>query len=166
MDIVLHVVHVLAALGLIGLILIQHGKGADAGASFGGGGSQTVFGSAGSANFLTRSTAILAVVFFITSLGLAWMARQEVSGGGSILPALESVDEQDVPAMDPQGGDVPANGAPSSDVPGAGESSGDVPAMESGDAPAAANSQNEALDVPAAELESPAPDEAPSQPAQ
>lgn len=166
MDIVLHVVHVLAALGLIGLILIQHGKGADAGASFGGGGSQTVFGSAGSANFLTRSTAILAVVFFITSLGLAWMARQEVSGGGSILPALESVDEQDVPAMDPQGGDVPANGAPSSDVPGAGESSGDVPAMESGDAPAAANSQNEALDVPAAELESPAPDETPSQPAQ
>ncbi|MCH2556311.1 MAG: preprotein translocase subunit SecG [Alcanivorax sp.] len=171
MDIVLHVVHVLAALGLIGLILIQHGKGADAGASFGGGGSQTVFGSAGSANFLTRSTAILAVVFFITSLGLAWMARQEVSGGGSILPALESVDEQDVPAMDQQGGDVP----------GAGQSGGDVPAMESGDVPAAetenapsagsenqpsANSQNEALDVPAAELESPAPDETPSQPAQ
>ena len=62
MDIVLHVVHVLAALGLIGLILIQHGKGADAGASFGGGGSQTVFGSAGSANFLTRFTAVLAVV--------------------------------------------------------------------------------------------------------
>ncbi|MFP1683616.1 preprotein translocase subunit SecG [Alloalcanivorax sp. C16-1] len=163
MDIVLHVVHVLAALGLIGLILIQHGKGADAGASFGGGGSQTVFGSAGSANFLTRSTAALAVVFFITSLGLAWMARQEVSGGGSILPALESVDEQDVPAMDQQGGDVPA---------GAGQSAGDVPAMESGDAPAgsenepSANSQNEALDVPAAELESPAPDETPSQPAQ
>ena len=86
MDIVLHVVHVLAALGLIGLILIQHGKGADAGASFGGGGSQTVFGSAGSANFLTRFTAVLAVVFFVTSLGLAWMARQEAEGAGSFLP--------------------------------------------------------------------------------
>ena len=100
MDIVLHVVHVLAALGLIGLILIQHGKGADAGASFGGGGSQTVFGSAGSANFLTRFTAVLAVVFFVTSLGLAWMARQEAEGAGSFLPALESVDDQDVPALD------------------------------------------------------------------
>ena len=156
MDIVLHVVHVLAALGLIGLILIQHGKGADAGASFGGGGSQTVFGSAGSANFLTRSTAVLAVVFFITSLGLAWMARQEVSGGGSILPALESVDEQDVPAMDQQGGDVP----------GAGEARGDVPAMDSGDAgdvPGASESEKGSLDVPAAELESPAPDETTSQ---
>ena len=158
MDIVLHVVHVLAALGLIGLILIQHGKGADAGASFGGGGSQTVFGSAGSANFLTRSTAVLALVFFITSLGLAWMARQEATGGGSILPALESVDEQDVPAMDQGGDEVPSVDAPSaSDVPGADSAAGDVPAMDSSE------SEKGSLDVPAAELESPAPDETPSQ---
>lgn len=161
MDIVLHVVHVLAALGLIGLILIQHGKGADAGASFGGGGSQTVFGSGGSANFLTRATAVLAVVFFITSLGLAWMARQEATGGGGILPALESVDEQDVPAADQGGGEVPAPDAPAaSDVPGAGGASGDVPAMDSGE------SEKESFDVPAAELESPAPDETTSQPEQ
>ena len=99
MDIVVHVVHVLAALGLIGLVLIQHGKGADAGASFGGGGSQTVFGSAGSANFLTRATAVLAVVFFVTSLVLAWMARQEAEGARTYLPELETIEEQaDVPA--------------------------------------------------------------------
>ena len=99
MDIVVHVVHVLAALGLIGLVLIQHGKGADAGASFGGGGSQTVFGSAGSANFLTRATAILAVLFFITSMALAWMARQEAEGVRSYLPELETLEQvDDVPA--------------------------------------------------------------------
>lgn len=155
MDIVLHVVHVLAALGLIGLILIQHGKGADAGASFGGGGSQTVFGSAGSANFLTRFTAVLAVVFFVTSLGLAWMARQEAAGAGSFLPALESVDEQDVPALDgddaPASGDVPATGpAQGADVPSG------APATDSMDS---GKSEKETSDVPSAGLESPAPDE-------
>ena len=152
MDIVLHVVHVLAALGLIGLILIQHGKGADAGASFGGGGSQTVFGSAGSANFLTRFTAVLAVVFFVTSLGLAWMARQEAEGAGSFLPSLESVDDQDVPALDdadePVSGDVPSTGpAQGADVPA------EAPGMDSG------KSEKETSDVPSAGLESPAPDE-------
>lgn len=153
MDIVLHVVHVLAALGLIGLVLIQHGKGADAGASFGSGGSQTVFGSAGSANFLTRSTATLAAVFFVTSLALAWMARNE-AGRGSILPALEQTLDQDVPALE-HDSDVPEHSP--SDVP---------PADDGGDAPPAKSSQNEASDVPSAGLESPAPDEAPSQPAQ
>lgn len=65
------IIHVLSALAIIGLVLIQHGKGADAGAAFGGG-SQTLFGSAGSANFLTRTTAIFATVFFITSLTLGY----------------------------------------------------------------------------------------------
>ena len=154
MDIVLHVVHVLAALGLIGLVLIQHGKGADAGASFGGGGSQTVFGSAGSANFLTRSTAMLAVVFFVTSLGLAWMARNEAGQAGGILPVLEQTLDQDVPALD-AGSDVPAPSR--SDVPDAGAA---------GDEPTPSSSENGASDVPSAGLESPAPDEAPSRPAQ
>ena len=86
MDIVVHVVHVLAALGLIGLVLIQHGKGADAGASFGGGGSQTVFGSAGSANFLTRATAILAVLFFYYQHG-AGLDGPSGSRGCAQLPA-------------------------------------------------------------------------------
>ncbi|ASK35209.1 preprotein translocase subunit SecG [Alloalcanivorax mobilis] len=153
MDIVLHVVHVLAALGLIGLVLVQHGKGADAGASFGSGGSQTVFGSAGNANFLTRSTAVLAAVFFVTSLGLAWMARNE-AGGGGILPAFEeSIDDQDVPSLDQND----ASEGVQSDVPAA-SGGGDVPSVQS--------SENGTSDVPSAGLESPAPDEAPSQPAQ
>lgn len=80
MDIIVNVIHILAALALIALILLQQGKGADAGASFGGGASQTVFGSAGSANFLTRATAILATAFMLTSLALAWQARQQATG--------------------------------------------------------------------------------------
>ncbi len=70
------VVHVLAAAGLIGLILLQQGKGADIGAAFGSGASQTLFGSRGSANFLTRLTALLATIFFVTSLTLAMLATQ------------------------------------------------------------------------------------------
>lgn len=66
-------VHVLVAVLMVGLILIQHGKGADAGAAFGSGASGTVFGSKGSGSFLTRSTAILATSFFITSLTLAYI---------------------------------------------------------------------------------------------
>ena len=146
MDIVVHVVHVLAALGLIGLVLIQHGKGADAGASFGGGGSQTVFGSAGSANFLTRATAVLAVVFFVTSLVLAWMARQEAEGARTYLPELETIEEQaDVPA--------PADQA---EVPAAAT---EVPAV------VGENSEKEVSEQPQADVESASPAEVP-QPAQ
>lgn len=71
------VLHIIIAIAMIGLVLIQHGKGADAGASFGAGAAGTVFGAAGSANFLTRATAILAGLFFITSLALASHARKE-----------------------------------------------------------------------------------------
>lgn len=71
------VIHVLAALGLIGLVLVQHGKGADMGAAFGSGASQTLFGSRGSANFLSRMTAGLATVFFITSLSLVYLASRQ-----------------------------------------------------------------------------------------
>lgn len=78
MDALILVIHVVISLLLIGLILIQHGKGADAGAAFGGGGgggaSTSLFGSQGSASFLSRSSAILATVFFITSLTLAYLA--------------------------------------------------------------------------------------------
>lgn len=70
-------IHIIVAISMIGLILIQHGKGADAGASFGAGASGTVFGAAGTANFLTRATAGLTVVFFITSLTLAVHARKQ-----------------------------------------------------------------------------------------
>ena len=75
-ETVVVVVHVLVSLGLIGLIMIQQGKGAEAGASFGGGASQTVFGSQGSGNFLTKTTKYLAIIFFATSISLAVIAKQ------------------------------------------------------------------------------------------
>lgn len=77
-DLVL-VIDVISAVGLIGLILLQQGKGADIGAAFGSGASQTLFGSRGSANFLTRATAILATVFFLSNLGLAWLYAKQTT---------------------------------------------------------------------------------------
>ncbi|HSU43887.1 MAG TPA: preprotein translocase subunit SecG [Casimicrobiaceae bacterium] len=70
------VAHVLAALSVCGFVLLQHGKGADMGAAFGGGSSGSLFGAAGSANFLSRTTAILATVFFVTSITLTWFGSQ------------------------------------------------------------------------------------------
>ena len=86
------VLHVVIAVALVGLVLIQQGKGADAGAAFGGGASQTVFGSQGSGSFLTRFTTLLAVVFFVTSFSLAIFAKQraEVSGEAGIPVVQES----------------------------------------------------------------------------
>lgn len=71
------IVHVLISLALVALVLLQQGKGAEAGASFGGGASQTVFGSQGSGNFLSRATSWLAIVFFVTSISLALVAKQK-----------------------------------------------------------------------------------------
>lgn len=79
MQMILSIIHILTSIALIGFILIQHGKGADAGAAFGSGASATVFGSRGSGSFLTRATAILATIFFITSLGLVYLSTQHVS---------------------------------------------------------------------------------------
>ena len=78
------VVHIILAILMIGLILVQHGKGADAGASFGGGGAATVFGASGSGNFLTRLTAILTALFFATSLTLAVFAKKQTTGAYSL----------------------------------------------------------------------------------
>ena len=76
-------VQILTALGMIGLILIQHGKGADMGAAFGSGSSGSLFGASGSANFLSRTTAVLATIFFVSTLALAYFgtARQAPSSG-------------------------------------------------------------------------------------
>ncbi len=84
------VLHVVIAVALVGLVLIQQGKGANAGAAFGGGASQTVFGSEGSGSFLTRATTLLAIVFFVTSFSLAVFAKQraEVAGEAGI-PVVE-----------------------------------------------------------------------------
>lgn len=106
-------IHVVVGICVIGLVLMQHGKGADAGAAFGGGGgggggAGSVFGASGSANFLSRSTAVLATVFFLTSLGLAYLASTKSSGPTSVM-------DMPVPAVPSLQGDVPA--APASDVP-------------------------------------------------
>jgi preprotein translocase subunit SecG len=87
MNIVL-ALQLLSALAMIGLVLIQHGKGADMGASFGSGASGSLFGATGSANFLSRTTAVLASVFFVSTLALAYFGHSVVSrdsGGGSVL---------------------------------------------------------------------------------
>ena len=81
MQTIILVLHVLAAGGIITLVLLQHGKGADMGAAFGSGSAGSLFGSAGAANFLSRSTAILALVFFATSLTLTWLGAPSKSGG-------------------------------------------------------------------------------------
>jgi len=91
MEKIILVVHVLTALSIIGLIMMQQGKGAEAGASFGGGASQTVFGSEGSGNFFTRATAVLAAVFFVTSFGLAIVAKQQA--GISAVEGMPIVDQ-------------------------------------------------------------------------
>ena len=81
MQTLIIVVHVIAALAIVGLVLLQQGKGADAGASFGAGASQTVFGASGSGNFLVRATTISAVIFFVTSLSLAIFAKNQAGTG-------------------------------------------------------------------------------------
>ena len=93
------VVHVLAAVGIVGLVLVQHGKGADMGAAFGSGASGSLFGATGSANFLSRTTAILAVVFFVTSLTLAYIASNKPKTTGGVMQnAVESLSVTAPPA--------------------------------------------------------------------
>jgi len=96
---VLTVVHVLLTISLIGLVLIQRGKGADMGAAFGSGASNTMFGSQGAASFLTRTTGVIATLFFVTSLSLAYMGgqRTERQSVTELEQATLSVDK-DVPA--------------------------------------------------------------------
>ncbi len=97
MHTVLIVIHVFLAVGLVGLILIQHGKGADAGAAFGSGASATVFGSQGSANFLSRTTAVFAAAFFLTSLALGWYAMQATAPKAGLMGDMDNT--QVVPAL-------------------------------------------------------------------
>src|SRR5262245_16575273 len=85
------VLHVLIALAIIGLVLLQHGKGADMGSGFGGGASGSLFGATGSANFLSRTTAVLAALFFILSLALAYVAtRRPAEEGGGVIDAIRN----------------------------------------------------------------------------
>ncbi|UYZ83751.1 preprotein translocase subunit SecG [Entomomonas sp. E2T0] len=107
LESVIVIVHLLVAIGVIVLVLLQHGKGADMGASFGSGASNTVFGSQGSANFLSRTTAVLVAVFFITSIGLAYYAKSKSSASlfDKVAPAVtQPVTQPQQPVVD----EVPA----------------------------------------------------------
>ena len=101
MHVFLIVVHVLVAVAIIGLVLLQHGKGADAGAAFGTGSSQTLFGARGSANFLSRLTAVFATVFFITSLSLAFVATRQSTSSSVVQPAAAPQTAPAVPQETP-----------------------------------------------------------------
>lgn len=112
MESIVWVVHVIAALGVIGLVLLQHGKGADMGAAFGSGASGSLFGVSGSANLLSRATAAVVTVFFITSLTLAYLSGHS-SKGTSVVDAQKSAAE--APAAKPQ--TTPAGSSKAQDVP-------------------------------------------------
>lgn len=121
---ILLAVQLLSALAMIGLILIQHGKGADMGAAFGSGSSGSLFGASGSANFLSRTTAVLATVFFICTLALAYFGNLRPASTGSVLeraavtaPAAEGA----APASTTQ---IPGTQAPAAPVPSAPATSG------------------------------------------
>jgi preprotein translocase subunit SecG len=99
------VAHVLVALAIIGLVLLQHGKGADMGSGFGGGASSSLFGATGSANFLSRATAVLATIFFLLSLALAYLATNRVpQEGGGVMDAVRQQQQQQQPQQKPPAG--------------------------------------------------------------
>jgi len=103
------IIHTLIALSIIGLVLLQRGKGADAGAAFGAGASGTVFGARGSGSFFSRATAVLATAFFATSLALAYLSAQRSSDPESLLESAPAVEtEQAVPAAPPADEQAPA----------------------------------------------------------
>ncbi|PCJ38267.1 MAG: preprotein translocase subunit SecG [Cellvibrionales bacterium] len=129
MEKVILVVHLLTAFAIIGMILLQQGKGADAGASFGAGASQTLFGSAGTWNFFSKTTAILATLFFATSFGLAVIAKNTAGIDEEVLPAIELLEAQ-IPVVEDDSG-IPvleslSSGATISELPVLEESSGDL----------------------------------------
>lgn len=116
METLIWVVHVSTAAVLIGLVLMQHGKGADMGAAFGTGSAGSLFGSKGSANFLSRSTAVAATLFFVTSLSLTYLyshPAQKLGVMDKVNPAAAPV----VPAANPAASTAPADDSRAKDIP-------------------------------------------------
>ncbi len=112
---ILLAVQILSALVMIGLILVQHGKGADMGAAFGSGGSGSLFGASGSANFLSRTTAVLATVFFVSTLMLAYFGNLRPASSGSVLEkAAVTAPASEVPATG--AGLIPSNSPANANV--------------------------------------------------
>src|SRR6266849_5399670 len=109
------VIHVVVALAIIGLVLLQHGKGADMGSGFGGGASSSLFGATGSANFLSRATAVLAAIFFTLSLALAYVAtRRPTEEGGGVIDVIR---KQQVEKPAPKAEEKPAAPQPAPAAP-------------------------------------------------
>lgn len=107
METVVWMLHILVSLAVIGLVLMQHGKGADMGAAFGSGSSGSLFGATGSANFLSRSTAVLATAFFLTSMGLTYFSLDRSEGRSVMSEAGKApVTQQEVPTRST--GDAPS----------------------------------------------------------
>jgi preprotein translocase subunit SecG len=130
MEVLILVVHVIVALAIIALVLLQHGKGADMGAAFGTGSAGSVFGSSGSANFLSRTTAVLATIFFISSIGLTVVSSKKTADKGLMAQPVEQP-AQSLPAQIPTPPPaVPGSAVP---VPQAPVAAGD--AAKSGNAP-------------------------------
>lgn len=125
------IAHTLIAIGIIALVLLQRGKGADAGAAFGAGASGTVFGSRGSGSFFSRATAILATAFFATSLTLAYLSAQDVSQDERLIDPSVAAEEQ-IEAVEEAVDDAIDDNVPALEdaLDEAVESSGDMPVLE------------------------------------
>jgi preprotein translocase subunit SecG len=122
MEILILVFHVLVGAAVIGLVLLQHGKGADMGAAFGSGSAGSLFGASGSANFLSRATAILATIFFLTSLGLTYLGSNRTETKGVIERTKAVEEKKSVPeSIPPTSVPTPSPAAPAPDGSKAGE---------------------------------------------
>src|SRR3954447_2290082 len=126
------VLHVLTALAVCGFVLLQHGKGADMGAAFGSGSSGSLFGAAGSANFLSRTTAILATVFFVTSIALTYFGSkhgvpQGIMEKPGVMEQVAPTKPGDVPQPAPSTNAVPAPASNGATPPAPGMAPADVP---------------------------------------
>jgi preprotein translocase subunit SecG len=151
LETLLLVVHLLVAVAVCGFVLLQHGKGADMGAAFGSGSSGSLFGAAGSANFLSRTTAVLATVFFLSSLGLTWFATTRSASRGAVPQGVMDT----LPAPASKASDVPATpgGAPATSAEPAKAATPAAPATPvapaaPASAPAGSPAESKAADVP------------------
>ena len=141
LETILLVVHLLIAVGICAFVLLQHGKGADMGAAFGSGASGSLFGASGSANFLSRTTAILAAVFFASSLGLTWLGSRHGGTSGvmqqgvmektapksSDIPAAPTAPPAGAPAAEPAKAADPAKATPAAAPAPDGSKANEVP---------------------------------------
>lgn len=123
------VLHVLVAIGICGFVLVQHGKGADMGAAFGSGSSGSLFGASGSANFLSRTTAVLAAVFFVSSVALTWFATAQAPSRDSV---TKSIMDQ---APAPKPSEAPSTMPPLTAPPAAPAQPAGAPSPKSGEIP-------------------------------